>query len=134
MLGSHPHVIEPLELRAVSGSDGTSKTAFVVYSLGNLLSNQRWRYSDCGLLISLTLVKEPGGPTRLVETGWQALWVHKYLAGGRIKYRILPVDGEYDEDTLLMPADRLRLAEVREETALLLGSPSTLAIPAAGAD
>ena len=124
VLGSHPHVIEPLELRAVSGPDGTSKTAFVVYSLGNLLSNQRWRYSDCGLLVSLTLVKEPGGPARLAGTGWQALWVHKYLAGGRVKYRILPVDGRYDEDVLLTPADRRRLAEVREETALLLGTAS----------
>ncbi len=132
VLGSHPHVIEPIEHRAMPGPAGANRTAFVAYSLGNLLSNQRWRYSDCGLLVSLTLIKEPGRPARLLRSGWQALWVHKYWAGGRVKYRILPVDGEYGRDGLLTPADRRRLAEVREETALLLGSTSSPSVPVAG--
>ena len=38
ILGSHPHVLEPMEKRTVTLSDGTKKDGFVIYSLGNFIS------------------------------------------------------------------------------------------------
>lgn len=44
VIGSHPHVVQPID---------TSLN--VVYSLGNLVSNQRKRYTDGGISIKLTI-------------------------------------------------------------------------------
>ena len=40
IIGNHPHVIEPYETITATGLDGTEREGFVIYSLGNLISNQ----------------------------------------------------------------------------------------------
>ncbi|MGE5598791.1 MAG: CapA family protein [Bacteroidota bacterium] len=125
VLGSHPHVIQPVELRVLPSPDGGGRTAFIAYSLGNLVSNQRQRYTDCGLLVTLEAARGPGGAVRLTRAQWQPFWVHKYQAAGRPAYRIIPVDATAAaavpaDDPLLTREDRRRMAEVWEETAALL--------------
>ena len=44
IIGSHPHVAQPIEC------DSAARWA-TVYSLGNMVSNQQWRYSDGGLMV-----------------------------------------------------------------------------------
>jgi poly-gamma-glutamate capsule biosynthesis protein CapA/YwtB (metallophosphatase superfamily) len=53
IIASHPHVIQRVEY--FPSADEKFPRAFVAYSLGNFISNQRWRYSDCGLILTLTL-------------------------------------------------------------------------------
>lgn len=48
IIGSHPHVVQPIR-----ETDGK----LVVYSLGNMISNQRKRYTDGGILFGMTLEK-----------------------------------------------------------------------------
>lgn len=48
IIGSHPHVVQPIEC------DSAVRWA-TVYSLGNMVSNQQWRYSDGGLLAEVTV-------------------------------------------------------------------------------
>lgn len=52
IIGSHPHVIQPMELR----TDGIQKHV-VVYSLGNFISNMRAKKTDGGLIFTLQLEK-----------------------------------------------------------------------------
>ena len=47
IIGSHPHVVQPAE----RSEDGR----ITLYSLGNLVSNQRKRYSDGGLIATIDL-------------------------------------------------------------------------------
>ncbi|GKX30099.1 capsule biosynthesis protein [Vallitalea longa] len=42
IIGSHPHVLQPLEIRDILCSDGTTKKGIVIYSLGNFISSQRY--------------------------------------------------------------------------------------------
>lgn len=42
IIGSHPHVLQPLEIRDIECSDGTTKKGIVMYSLGNFISSQRY--------------------------------------------------------------------------------------------
>mgnify|MGYP001953637197 CR=1 FL=1 len=94
VLGSHVHVIQPIEI--TSGEPlvpGKQRTYFVAYSLGNFLSNQRWRYSDCGLMVSLKLVKEPAWPgIRIAAASYLPLWVYRYYEGKDLRYEIIPLD------------------------------------------
>ena len=94
VLGSHVHVVQPIEI--TSGEPlvpGRQRTYFVAYSLGNFLSNQRWRYSDCGLIVSLKLVKEPAWPgIRIAAASYLPLWVYRYHEGKKLHYEIIPLD------------------------------------------
>lgn len=54
IIGSHPHVIQPMELR----TEGT-RQHIVVYSLGNFISNMSAAHSDGGLIFTLQLEKYP---------------------------------------------------------------------------
>ena len=46
ILGSHPHVLEPMEKRTITLDDGTTKDGFVIYSLGNFMSAQKDKYTN----------------------------------------------------------------------------------------
>jgi poly-gamma-glutamate synthesis protein (capsule biosynthesis protein) len=48
IIGSHPHVAQPIEC------DSAARWA-TVYSLGNMVSNRQWRYSDGGLMVEVAL-------------------------------------------------------------------------------
>lgn len=74
VVGSHPHVIQPC--RADSAS-------VVLYSLGNLVSNQRKRYCDGGLLAQIDITRHPDGR---MEYALETVPVWVALPG----YRILP--------------------------------------------
>lgn len=54
IIGSHPHVIQPIELR----TDG-HRQHVVVYSLGNFISNMKAPHTDGGLMLTLELEKHP---------------------------------------------------------------------------
>ncbi len=74
VIGSHPHVVQPLEV---------DSAGVVVWSLGNLVSNQRRRYCDGGLLAEITVTKHADGR---MEYALEPIPVWVALPG----YRILP--------------------------------------------
>ncbi len=56
IMGSHPHIVQPIEMRNVKGS-GSLQSRLVIWSLGNFISNQKDPYTDAGLMIRFTLKK-----------------------------------------------------------------------------
>ena len=59
VIGGHPHVPEPMELRTVTDENGTTRTGFVCYCLGNLLSCQTRTYTNLTAMVELELTKDP---------------------------------------------------------------------------
>jgi poly-gamma-glutamate capsule biosynthesis protein CapA/YwtB (metallophosphatase superfamily) len=53
IIGSHPHVIQPMEIINVDG-----RRVFVAYAIGNFISNQYWRYSTDGMILNIDLEKQ----------------------------------------------------------------------------
>ncbi len=71
VLGGHPHVPEPMELRTVTDSEGNERTGFLCYCLGNLLSSMNDRYTDLTALLQLNLEKDPvSGETAITGAGY----------------------------------------------------------------
>lgn len=71
IVGSHPHVVEPMEIREITNPDGTTRTGYVIYSLGNFISSQRYEsgvMKDIGLIMDMDFEKK-GDTTTLV--GWR---------------------------------------------------------------
>jgi poly-gamma-glutamate capsule biosynthesis protein CapA/YwtB (metallophosphatase superfamily) len=118
VLGSHPHAVQPVAYWRLDTGE-VPRLGFVAYSLGNFLSNQRWRYSDSGLLVRLKIKRQrrfSGVTVAGVET--IPIWVHKYRRKGKHQYRILPItDGDFNpQDALLTPEDRWRIEQVWQDT------------------
>lgn len=100
VIGSHPHVIQPVE---------ADSTHVVVYSLGNFVSNQRQRYCDGGLIAEVEAVRHPDGRMTYALTT-VPVWVS--MPG----YVVLPPEAA---DTMSLPA---AYRQFRDDTRMLLGT------------
>ena len=98
MVGSHPHVVQPWRAHS---------SHVVLFSLGNLVSNQRRRYTDGGLVACIEALRHPDG-RMTYRLDPVPVWV------ALPRYRILPPEAA---DTMHLPADYARFREdLRELT------------------
>lgn len=70
IIGSHPHVIQPFEMR--TRPDGTR--ALVVYSLGNFISNMKTRDTRGGAAVSVTLDRDSNGNARVAHASYRLVF------------------------------------------------------------
>lgn len=69
ILGGHSHVPQPVEIRTVTLEDGTERSAFVSYSLGNFISAQVDALTDTTAVLQLQLTRT-NATGRTEVTGW----------------------------------------------------------------
>ncbi|MCW3804985.1 CapA family protein [Plebeiibacterium marinum] len=94
VIGSHPHVLQPIEFR---------EDHFVVYSLGNFVSNQRTAPCDGGGVVRVELTKR-GGVTEVSDAGYYLTWVYTPVIENRKEFYVLPVS-PFEQDNLFMDQD-----------------------------
>ncbi len=112
--GAHPHVVQPIEKMAGSSTD----SILVAYSLGNVVSNQRWRYSDGGIMLDVTLTKT-NGMVRLDSYRYEPFWVHRYPDKDIQLYRIIPILGYIGNPEFYSPInddDKKMMMQFYEDT------------------
>ncbi len=90
VIGSHPHVVQPIELIRKESSD-TLNILPVVYSLGNFVSNQRDRYKDGGIMVQFTINKT-ATKTFITNFKYIPYWVYKGVLNGKYQYYIIPTE------------------------------------------
>ena len=101
VIGSHPHVVQPMELR---GEMGTEQAHVVAYSLGNYLSNMYKKDTDGGLMVTLELEKD--STVRLRDCHYQLVWVSRPASSGKKVHRLIP--NSYPDEQLNASDRRLR--------------------------
>lgn len=84
VLGGHPHVLQPYDTVTVTGEDGQERQGFVIYSLGNFISNQNFEDHRKDLatkttaILDLELTKDPEGNTTLTDVRYTPYYmVHR---------------------------------------------------------
>lgn len=60
ILGSHPHMVQPVEFIDVETEKSEIRRGLVAYSLGNFISNQSDRYTDSGIVLDFTVCRLQG--------------------------------------------------------------------------
>lgn len=93
VIGSHPHVVQPIKKESATGPDGVRREAVVVYSMGNFISNQQQANTDIGILFQVEIVKNKGvSKARVGSYGYVPVWryIHKSV-NGKTTYYALPV-------------------------------------------
>ena len=114
VIGSHPHVVEPIEYY-VGGDDISGVT---VYSLGNLISNQRDTRRDGGINVKLKITRKDGESKYIMR--YKSWYVDKKLAGGHPRYILIGDEIEgYKFDN---KSDSLKAEVFFRDTKKLLGT------------
>jgi poly-gamma-glutamate synthesis protein (capsule biosynthesis protein) len=87
IIGSHPHVIQPIKLYPEADSTAPK---IVVFSEGNFVSNQRAQYKDGGILFELKLIKTAEN-TKVEEFSYMPTWVYRDDLPGKSTFYIVPL-------------------------------------------
>ncbi len=90
IVGHHPHCLQPFQLISKKSTKIGLDTAFVAYSLGNFYSNQRWRFSDAGAILTFHFTKNKNTDKIYLQTEYVPTWLFKGQAGNRRRYIVLP--------------------------------------------
>jgi poly-gamma-glutamate synthesis protein (capsule biosynthesis protein) len=86
ILGSHPHVLQKME-RVKEGN----KNKFIIYSMGNFVSNQSDPHTDEGIIVYLDLKKNfKTKQVKLEKISYLPTFVHKYQKNGKRNYAVIP--------------------------------------------
>lgn len=123
IIGGHPHVVEPMEIRTITNEDGTTRTGYVIYSLGNFISSQKYEngiMKDIGVIMDVDLVKDEEG-TRVEGLHFAPTYVYwnEDVIG------VVPVIEAYDNPTqysFLSDYDRRRIADSYTKTIVTLNA------------
>ena len=117
IIGVHPHVIQPFDF--FKTSDSKLDSGFVAYSLGNFISNQRWRYSDAGIILNIQFsINKFTDSVYISEVSYLPTWVFKGQTGRGREYIILYSQLANSDSThnFLIDYDRKLMKEALNDT------------------
>ena len=88
VIGGHPHVVQNFTLDAIP--DNNRHPEIVVYSMGNLVSNQRDVNTDGGIMVELTLTKFRTRGIITQRCLYMPYWVYRGTVDSLYQYYIVP--------------------------------------------
>ena len=102
IIGGHPHVVQPMAL--LQSTENPEHKTYCLYSLGNAVSNQRAgisdkfsRYTESGVLLSVTFEKYSDGKVYVAGIDAIPTWVNMHSKNGKREYNILPLIKDKEE-------------------------------------
>ncbi len=104
ILGSHPHVLQPMEKRTITLEDGSTKDGFVIYSLGNFMSGQVKENTKNSIILDLKITKKAqDGKISIDSVNYTPIYMYKSTAKTKA-YKILDIENsiskyDLDQDT-----------------------------------
>ncbi len=88
IIGGHPHVIQPMEMR---WSMAHNKKVFLVYSLGNLISNMTTKNTRGGALAKVKLTRDANGKPVVDSASYRLVFTLQPGSGTK-NFRLIPVE------------------------------------------
>ena len=113
VIGSPPHVVQPLEVLTDSVTPGRP---LVAYSLGNFVSNMHPTGTDGGMMVSLTL-RRVEGRTRLADCGYAFVWTSRPVLSRIPGYELYPLN---IADNLLNVNEKERMSRFARQVRSLM--------------
>ena len=97
VLGSHPHMVQPVEFVEVATESGQTRRGLVAWSLGNFIDNMTKRYTDSGILLEFTVQERQDGSFGIENVGVVPIYCWKrddsIQAISSLKYLDEPPEG-----------------------------------------
>ena len=93
ILGSHPHVLQPMEKKTVTLEDGSTKNCFVIYSLGNFMSGQNKANTRNSVILDMKFTKNGKTNKTLIDSvSYVPIYMYKDSSKKLHKYRVLDIE------------------------------------------
>ena len=92
ILGTHPHVLEPMEKQTVTLEDGTTKDGFVIYSLGNFISGQTAENTKTSIILDLTITKHTDGKITIDKAEYKPIYMYTDKSLKTKKMKLLDIN------------------------------------------
>ncbi|MCT4544081.1 MAG: CapA family protein [Vallitalea sp.] len=97
IIGSHPHVLQPLEIRDIKSNNGTIRKGVVIYSLGNFISSQRYSENnpantDIGAILNVNFRKIDNHTPEIMSVSFVPTCTYR----NKNELAVLPVDEVLD--------------------------------------
>ena len=87
IIGGHPHSVQPAEYR----KSDLNQDQLIIWSLGNIVSNQRKEHTDGGSSLQFSLYKDSNGEIKIKNVGYHLHWVWIHNQNQKNIYQILPI-------------------------------------------
>lgn len=94
ILGSHPHVLEPMEKRTITLSDGTTKDGFIIYSLGNFVSGQIYANTKSTVILDIQITKNSDEKISIDSINYTPVYLYDRGANSKSRTRYTLIDIE----------------------------------------
>ena len=94
ILGSHPHVLEPMEKRTITLEDGTTKDGFVIYSLGNFVSGQIYANTKSTVILDIQITKDSEGKISIDSVNYTPVYLYDAGSSSKSRKRYTLIDVE----------------------------------------
>ncbi|HUV01200.1 MAG TPA: CapA family protein [Bacteroidales bacterium] len=119
IIGSHPHVIQKM---IWTKNDTLRKDKFLVYSLGNFVSNQSKPGRDGGLMVRVELTRKSDS-FEVTNAGYYITWVYTPVIDNRKRFYILPCSKFENKPELFSnPSDYIRMKSFIDNSRSLLSN------------
>lgn len=93
ILGSHPHVLQPMEKKTITLDDGSTKDCFVIYSLGNFMSGQTKENTRNSIILNINFTKSAEtDKTTIDSVSYIPIYMYKSASGTFQRYKILDIE------------------------------------------
>ena len=97
VLGSHPHMVQPVEFVEAQTDGGETRRGLVAWSMGNFISNMTKRYTDSGIILEFTIQERQDGGFGIEGVGCVPIYCWKRDDGiqaiSSLKYLDDPPEG-----------------------------------------
>ncbi len=94
ILGCHSHVPQPMEMRTVTMEDGTTKTGFVIYSMGNFFSAQKDINTRDTVILNVQIRKNGvTGEITIDQATYAPVYDYDNGQGAKNRYELLDLRG-----------------------------------------
>ncbi|MCH5319415.1 MAG: CapA family protein [Paramuribaculum sp.] len=93
VMGGHPHVIQPMELRRDS-----TRNSLIVYSLGNFISGMKTDDTRGGAMCTVKLKRDSLGKPYVADANYRLLYTQKPCAETK-NFRLIPAELPIEDQT-----------------------------------
>ena len=94
ILGSHPHVLEPMEKRTITLEDGSKKDGFIIYSLGNFVSGQIYANTKSTVILDIQITKNSEGKISIDSVNYTPVYLYDAGSSSKSRSRYTLIDVE----------------------------------------
>lgn len=93
ILGSHPHVLQPMKMLEVNNDEGEEKEGLVIFSQGNFFSNQTQENTQNTAIFNIEVKKDgKTGEVTVEKVTYAPIYVNRKEPGAKDRYELLDLN------------------------------------------